>query len=169
MASTPSGQALTTLALLAVLLSGCVTSNGGQGPASSYQSAFVDQIREVDLTPPPRQRVENERTTSKSKSHAAIYNGDGTVATPNARTRTGARSGVPGASVAAQRFDELASRSDPISTGSLPDAKDAKASNKGYEINFENTPVETVAKAILGDILGVGYTIDPRVKGTRHG
>jgi general secretion pathway protein D len=166
MASTPSGQALTTLVLLAVLLSGCVTSNGGQGPASSYQSAFVDQIREVDLTPPPRQRFANEKTSSKSKPHAAIYNGDGTVATPDARTRTGARNGVPGASAAAQRFDELASRSDPISTGSLPDAKDAKASNKGYEINFENTPVETVAKAILGDILGVGYTIDPRVKGT---
>ena len=50
-------------------------------------------------------------------------------------------------------------------TGSLPDVTQEKA-NKGYEINFENTPIETVAKAILGDILGVGYTIDPRVKGT---
>ena len=33
-------------------------------------------------------------------------------------------------------------------------------------MNFENAPVATVAKAILGDILGVGYTIDPRVQAT---
>ena len=37
---------------------------------------------------------------------------------------------------------------------------------EGFELNFENTPVSTVAKVILGDILGVGYTIDPRVQGT---
>ena len=36
----------------------------------------------------------------------------------------------------------------------------------GYDFNFENTPVTSVAKVILGDILGVGYTIDPRVQGT---
>src|ERR1700730_15579216 len=39
-------------------------------------------------------------------------------------------------------------------------------SGEGYELNFENTPVTTVAKVILGDILGVGDTIDPRVQGT---
>ncbi|HET9175825.1 MAG TPA: type II secretion system protein GspD, partial [Pseudolabrys sp.] len=36
----------------------------------------------------------------------------------------------------------------------------------GFELNFENTPVTTVAKVVLGDILRVGYTIDPRVQGT---
>ncbi|MES2192846.1 MAG: type II secretion system secretin GspD [Pseudomonadota bacterium] len=36
----------------------------------------------------------------------------------------------------------------------------------GYDLNFENAPVATVAKVILGDVLGVGYTIDPRVQGT---
>jgi general secretion pathway protein D len=40
------------------------------------------------------------------------------------------------------------------------------SSGEGYELNFENTPVTTVAKVILGDILGVGYTIDARVQGT---
>jgi general secretion pathway protein D len=39
-------------------------------------------------------------------------------------------------------------------------------SGGGYDLNFENTPVTTVAKVVLGDILGVGYTIDPRVQGT---
>ena len=42
----------------------------------------------------------------------------------------------------------------------------ARSSGEGYELNFENTPVTTVAKVILHDILGVGYTIDPRVQGT---
>src|SRR5690242_936034 len=36
----------------------------------------------------------------------------------------------------------------------------------GFELNFENAPVATVAKVILGDILGTGYTIDARVQGT---
>ncbi len=36
----------------------------------------------------------------------------------------------------------------------------------GYDLNFENTPVATVAKVVLGDILQTGYSIDPRVQGT---
>ena len=36
----------------------------------------------------------------------------------------------------------------------------------GFDLNFENAPITTVAKVILGDILGVGYTIDPRIQGT---
>jgi general secretion pathway protein D len=40
------------------------------------------------------------------------------------------------------------------------------ANGGGFDLNFENTPVATVAKVVLGDILGVGYTIDPRVQGT---
>src|ERR1700738_5042997 len=39
-------------------------------------------------------------------------------------------------------------------------------SGSGFDLNFENTPVTTVAKVVLGDILGTGYTIDPRVQGT---
>ena len=37
---------------------------------------------------------------------------------------------------------------------------------EGYELNFENTPIAMVAKAVLGDILGVGYSVDPRVQGS---
>ena len=39
------------------------------------------------------------------------------------------------------------------------------ADGGGYDLNFENAPVATVAKVVLGDLLGVGYTIDPRVQG----
>ena len=42
----------------------------------------------------------------------------------------------------------------------------AAREGEGYTLNFENTPVIAVAKVILGDILGVGYTIDPRAQGT---
>jgi general secretion pathway protein D len=42
----------------------------------------------------------------------------------------------------------------------------ATSNGGGYDLNFENTPVASVAKIVLGDILGVGYTIDPRVQGT---
>jgi general secretion pathway protein D len=56
-------------------------------------------------------------------------------------------------------------RSVPELDGPQPQARPA-GSGDGYELNFENTPVTTVAKVILGDILGAGYTIDPRVQGT---
>ena len=40
------------------------------------------------------------------------------------------------------------------------------AGGDGYELSFENAPIANVAKVVLGDIMGVGYTIDPRVQGT---
>jgi general secretion pathway protein D len=40
------------------------------------------------------------------------------------------------------------------------------ANGQGYELNFENAPIASVAKTVLGDILKTGYTIDPRVQGT---
>ena len=36
----------------------------------------------------------------------------------------------------------------------------------GFTLNFENSPVANVAKVVLGDIMGLGYVIDPRVQGT---
>jgi general secretion pathway protein D len=52
----------------------------------------------------------------------------------------------------------------------IPDVAEARAqpsaNGRGYDLNFENTPVATVAKVVLGDILGTGYAIDPRVQGT---
>lgn len=54
--------------------------------------------------------------------------------------------------------------------GSAGEPRGAGAANaaggEGYDLNFENAPVTTVARVILGDILGAGYTIDPRVIGT---
>jgi len=49
-----------------------------------------------------------------------------------------------------------------------PAVRDAPVSDGvgGFALNFENTPVATVAKVVLGDILTVGYVIDPRAQGT---
>lgn len=57
-----------------------------------------------------------------------------------------------------------------LSDGSTPPgaalAERDGVAGSGYDLNFENAPVTTVAKVILGDVLNVGYTIDPRVQGT---
>jgi general secretion pathway protein D len=41
----------------------------------------------------------------------------------------------------------------------------ATVSADRFELNFDNSPIASVAKIVLGDILGVGYVIDPRVQG----
>jgi general secretion pathway protein D len=42
----------------------------------------------------------------------------------------------------------------------------AGGGGEGVDLNFDNAPVTAVAKVILGDILSVGYSVDPRVQGT---
>lgn len=44
-------------------------------------------------------------------------------------------------------------------------SQQAAVSTDRFELNFDNSPVASVAKIVLGDILGVGYVIDPRVQG----
>ncbi|OAF06586.1 type II secretion system secretin GspD [Bradyrhizobium neotropicale] len=44
-------------------------------------------------------------------------------------------------------------------------SQQAAVSSDRFELNFDNSPVASVAKVVLGDILGVGYVIDPRVQG----
>ena len=41
-----------------------------------------------------------------------------------------------------------------------------EAGEGGYTLNFENAPIAQVVKSVLGDILGVGYVIDPRAQGS---
>jgi general secretion pathway protein D len=53
-----------------------------------------------------------------------------------------------------------------INVSDVSSSAETNASGEGYDLNFENVSVTTIAKVILGDILGAGYTIDPRVQGT---
>jgi len=50
-------------------------------------------------------------------------------------------------------------------TPTATSAQAAPVSADRFELNFDNSPVASVAKIVLGDILGVGYVIDPRVQG----
>ncbi len=138
---------LIVLLITALTVAGCVTNSGsGWGPPP--RSDLSNQIREVDLGPRgPRQQASLSAIEEPGK--AVVYNGDGSSATANAATTSRTRN----------------LQADPLTTGALPDAGNATA-GKGYEMNFENTPIATVAKAVLSDILGVGYTIDPRVQGS---
>jgi general secretion pathway protein D len=56
--------------------------------------------------------------------------------------------------------------SPPADESTAASAQNQQAVGNGFQLNFENTPVATVAKVVLGDIMGTGYTIDPRVQGT---
>jgi general secretion pathway protein D len=49
----------------------------------------------------------------------------------------------------------------PVATSS----QNAGVSTERFELNFDNSPIASVAKVVLGDILAVGYVIDPRVQG----
>jgi general secretion pathway protein D len=82
---------------------------------------------------------------------------------PRQTTDTGARALKPGAGD--KQAAIYLSDGAPLPGTALTE-RDGVGSGSGYDLNFENAPVATVAKVILGDVLGVGYTIDPRVQGT---
>jgi len=129
-----------------VLLAGCVTDKQAAEPAP--QSDVIEQIREVDLTPRFARGVGSAVPVfSDSGPRAATYNGDGSTGIK--------RSPQVNASEAGQDV-----------TGAIPPRAQTGKGDPGYEMNFENAPIATVAKSILADILGIGYTIDPRVQGT---
>ena len=145
------GGSAMSLAILtgALGLVSCVTANN---PAETMKRTDMSvDIREVDLSPRFPQRVKSDGLISPPAPKSSTYYGENVSPTRVARST----SGKPGVS-----------EPDPMTTGALPDPTNAAGEDKGYEINFENTPVATVAKSILGDILVIGYTIDPRVQGT---
>ena len=149
------------LLMLALAVAGCMTTKDPQTTTSASPNFdVVAQVREVDL----RARSPQSAKSLDSTSYVAgpqprVYYGDGTPAVVNAPPSSNR-------GAAAEDIDhQLLALNDPVTTGALPPA-DRDTDAKGYEMNFENTPVPTVAKVILGDILHVGYTIDARVQGT---
>jgi general secretion pathway protein D len=135
---------LLALVLPASILAGCVTSDP-QGGTRAASGDVVAQVREIDLSARYPRRVGTADTSPNIRPQTQSYYGDGTSATVE----------VPDHGT-----------EDPATTGALPLGAKNDPSNQGYELNFENTPVATVAKTVLGDILGVGYSIDPRVQAT---
>ncbi len=136
--------------MLTLILGGCAGSPIPKSAATSPSNVDVGAlVREVDLSPRPLQRVmPSDSTGATTRPQAQVYYGDGGPALASAQPSSGNDDGGP------------------TTTGALPPAANASPDGKGYELNFENTPIATVAKVVLGDILHVGYTIDARLQGT---
>jgi general secretion pathway protein D len=71
-----------------------------------------------------------------------------------------------GGASAPKAFSFFGSPTPPPDVPKPSGSPDVEAAEGGYTLNFENAPISQVAKSVLGDILGVGYVIDPRAQGT---
>jgi general secretion pathway protein D len=138
--------------VLTLILS-CCSSNSTQTTASPSSGVdVIAQIHEVDLSPRFPQRTKSADTTEPiARPQAQIFNGYG---------------GPTFGSAASESNYKTVNYKDPETTDALPPITDRNGDAKGYQMNFENTPIATAAKVILEDLLHVGYTIDPRVQGT---
>jgi general secretion pathway protein D len=147
--------------LLALVVAGCASSKNQQAKTSpSSDVDVVGQVREVDLRARSPQSAKSLDSTGYTAGpQPQVFYGDGAPPVVNAPPSS--------SNQRAEDLDhQLLAMNGPLTTGALSAAADRDADAKGYEMNFENTPVPTVAKVILGDILRVGYTIDARVQGT---
>jgi general secretion pathway protein D len=126
------------MALATVLLSNCgQLANPNLGKTDNGPDV-MDRVRSIDLLP----RFPRE------------------VATTNAGGTDRVKPGIfPTSSSSSTAADQNGS------TEARPQFQ-AAPTGEGYELNFDNAPISTVAKTILGETLNLGYTIDPRVQGT---
>jgi general secretion pathway protein D len=125
-------------ALLGALVLACVGSCTNLPVATEDAKApdVFDRIRALDLLPRQPLPVDQSAQIGGSRGKPVLYTG---VVVP--ATEAGAR-------------------------GQQSGGAEGAGGGEGYELNFENTPIAMVAKAVLGDILGLGYAVDPRVQGT---
>jgi general secretion pathway protein D len=126
-----------SLAFASLLLVGCGQYLGKLDSKTDSGPDVMDRVRSIDLLP----RFPKE------------------VATTNAGGTETVKRGVFPTSVSSTESGPN------TSTDAKPPFQAAPA-GEGYELNFDNAPIATVAKTILGETLGLGYTIDPRVQGT---
>ncbi len=47
----------------------------------------------------------------------------------------------------------------------MTSGQEVRESSEGFDLNFQNADINAVSKALLGDLLGVTYSVDPRVQG----
>ncbi|MGJ4997062.1 type II secretion system secretin GspD [Bradyrhizobium sp. HKCCYLS3077] len=126
---------------LSLVLAGCNPATLG----SDNRDDVMDKVGRLDLSPRYPRQVMPEQSPAARRARAEIYGGNEDIrGARDARAEAPATNAIPVEQVAAH----------------------SQAVGNGFELNFENTPIATVAKVMLGDILGVGYTIDPRIQGT---
>jgi general secretion pathway protein D len=105
-------------------------------PRDTKPPDVMDRVRGIDISPRTPGPGEVAQPNTPSSARAQVFPGNG----------AGTVAQPPGPADAA--------------------AAATNGNGDGYDLNFENAPVATLAKVVLGDILGLGYTIDPRVQGT---
>ncbi|HTO62816.1 MAG TPA: type II secretion system secretin GspD [Bradyrhizobium sp.] len=130
-----------TLVGLSMALAAC-NSATISSDSSRNDDDVIGKIGQLDLSPRYPRQVLPEQSPQARRARAEIYSG--TDDAREARAEVTPTAPLPIQQVAAQ----------------------SQAVGNGFELNFENTPIATVAKVVLGDILGTGYTIDPRIQGT---
>jgi len=130
-----------TLAVVSMALAACNSATIGSD-AGRNDDDVLGKIGQLDLSPRYPKQVLPEQSPQARRARAEIYSG--TDDAREARAEVTPTAPLPIQQVAAQ----------------------SQQVGNGFELNFESTPIATVAKVVLGDILGVGYTIDPRIQGT---
>ncbi|MGY4310258.1 general secretion pathway protein D [Bradyrhizobium sp. USDA 4369] len=132
-------RALAALAMVSMALAGCNPATLG---SESRGDDVMDKVGRLDLSPRYPRQVMPEQSPAARRARAEIYGGNDDLR--DARAEAPAAPSLPVQQAAAH----------------------SRAIGNGFELNFENSPIATVAKVVLGDVLGVGYTIDPRIQGT---
>ncbi|MGJ5134544.1 type II secretion system secretin GspD [Bradyrhizobium oligotrophicum] len=135
-------RTLATLLTMSIALAGCNPATLG---SDSRGDDVLDKVGRIDLSPRYPRQAMPEQSPAARRARAEIYGGN-----DDARDARDARAEAPAAG--SLPIQQVAAHSQPV--------------GNGFELNFENTPIATVAKVVLGDVLGVGYTIDPRIQGT---
>ncbi len=133
------GSACLSFLLTGLLLVGC----GGQYLGKTDNGPDVmDRVRSIDLLPRFPHEVATKDAGGTERIKPTVY-----PALSSPGTSSQSTSGQSGSPDARPSFQ-------------------AGPAGDGYELNFDNAPISTVAKTILGETLGLGYTIDPRVQGS---
>ena len=142
---------LGALATVGLLLVGACNTAYLEQPKDEPQNA-VDIMRAADLRPRSPQPTATVDTGGASPPKAFSF--FGSPAPPSAAPQPSGSRDVEALAPAP---------TDPPQPSGL---REVEAGAGGYTLNFENAPVSQVAKSVLGDVLGVGYVIDPRVQGS---
>lgn len=130
--------------LVAVLAAAALASCGSMGD----DSTLADRVMGLDLAAKPQQPVRGIARSARDGGapEAQIFMGTGS-STASAPGGTGAAGGTG-------------------TVMGVPGAAARQSAGDSYDLNFEAAEVKTVAKVLLGDVLGVTYLVDPRVEGT---
>ncbi|MGJ4949943.1 type II secretion system secretin GspD [Bradyrhizobium sp. HKCCYLS20291] len=135
----------TVSAALIVVALGLAACNPATLNSDDRGDDVMGKVGRLDLSPRYPRQVLPEQSPAARRARAEIYSGaDDARSARNARAEAPSSDSLP--------VEQVAAHSQPV--------------GNGFELNFENTPIATVAKVVLGDVLGAGYTIDPRIQGT---